>query len=77
MIHSSLLRTICPKVGIQLKLKNYDFLSTIAPTFHASDVLNLYPVIKHVLPKAKEGMKLLNKGQHYIQQGQLNSLKNL
>ena len=68
-IHCAVLRSFCMKVGIQLKLRNYNFLSTISPTFHQSDILNLFPIVKHALPKAKEGMKLLAKGQQYIQQG--------
>ena len=69
VLQCSLLRTLCSKVGVQLKLRNYDFLSTISPTFRSSDILNLFPIVKHVLPKANEGLKLLNKGQHCIQQG--------
>jgi protein TIF31 len=44
------LRSICLKVGIQILARKVDFgASTI---FSPSDILNVYPVLKHAIPRA-------------------------
>ncbi|KAI8801046.1 clustered mitochondria-domain-containing protein [Cladochytrium replicatum] len=53
-----LLRSVCLKVGIQIQAKDYGFVSSDAssewsgPTFTPADILSIYPVVKHVEPKA-------------------------
>ncbi|KAI8618305.1 clustered mitochondria-domain-containing protein [Chytriomyces sp. MP71] len=48
-----LLRSLCLKVGIQLKAKQYDF--TKNPAFEVTDVLNIYPVAKFPEPGCSFG----------------------
>lgn len=43
------LRNLCQKIGIQIASKEYDFLSECP--FATEDILDLFPVIKHSLPK--------------------------
>ncbi len=47
----SLLRNFCKKVGIQLLLREYQLDSKAKAPFSEEDVLNLFPVIKHLHPK--------------------------
>ncbi|KAM4700190.1 clustered mitochondria protein homolog isoform 1-T1 [Discoglossus pictus] len=65
----SLLREICIKVGIQLLLKEYNFDSRHKPTFTEEDILNIFPVVKHVNPKASDAFHFFQSGQAKVQQG--------
>ncbi|XP_053313141.1 clustered mitochondria protein homolog [Spea bombifrons] len=65
----SLLREICAKVGIQILLKEYNFDSKHKPTFTEEDILNIFPVVKHVNPKASDAFHFFQSGQAKVQQG--------
>uniref|UniRef100_A0A8C5LUA4 Clustered mitochondria protein homolog n=1 Tax=Leptobrachium leishanense TaxID=445787 RepID=A0A8C5LUA4_9ANUR len=65
----SLLREICTKVGIQILLKEYNFDSRHKPTFTEEDILNIFPVVKHVNPKASDAFHFFQSGQAKVQQG--------
>ncbi|XP_075052869.1 clustered mitochondria protein homolog isoform X2 [Mixophyes fleayi] len=65
----SLLREICIKVGIQILLKEYNFDSKHKPTFTEEDILNIFPVVKHVNPKASDAFHFFQSGQAKVQQG--------
>ncbi|XP_073421693.1 clustered mitochondria protein homolog isoform X2 [Dendrobates tinctorius] len=65
----SLLREICIKVGIQVLLKEYHFDSRHKPTFTEEDILNIFPVVKHVNPKASDAFHFFQSGQAKVQQG--------
>ncbi|XP_068126337.1 clustered mitochondria protein homolog [Hyperolius riggenbachi] len=65
----SLLREICAKVGIQVLLKEYNFDSRHKPTFTEEDILNIFPVVKHVNPKASDAFHFFQSGQAKVQQG--------
>ncbi|KAM9320299.1 clustered mitochondria protein homolog [Gastrophryne carolinensis] len=65
----SLLREICTKVGIQVLLKEYNFDSRHKPTFTEEDILNIFPVVKHVNPKASDAFHFFQSGQAKVQQG--------
>ncbi|XP_063305858.1 clustered mitochondria protein homolog isoform X2 [Pelobates fuscus] len=65
----SLLREICVKVGIQILLKEYNFDSKHKPTFTEEDILNIFPVVKHVNPKATDAFHFFQSGQAKVQQG--------
>ncbi|XP_031751987.1 clustered mitochondria protein homolog isoform X2 [Xenopus tropicalis] len=67
----SLLREICIKVGIQILLKEYNFDSKHKPTFTEEDILNIFPVVKHVNPKATDAFHFFQSGQAKVQQGYL------
>jgi protein TIF31 len=45
----ALLRSICLKVGIQLKASKYSFSKSCI--FKPFDILNHYPIVKHASPK--------------------------
>ncbi|XP_072254059.1 clustered mitochondria protein homolog, partial [Pyxicephalus adspersus] len=65
----SLLREICNKVGIQILLKEYNFENRHKPTFTEEDILNIFPVVKHVNPKASDAFHFFQSGQAKVQQG--------
>uniref|UniRef100_A0A4W3IDU1 Clustered mitochondria protein homolog n=1 Tax=Callorhinchus milii TaxID=7868 RepID=A0A4W3IDU1_CALMI len=65
----TLLREICVKSGIQILLKEYNFDSRHRPTFTEEDILNIFPVVKHVNPKASDAFHFFQSGQAKVQQG--------
>ncbi|XP_069617379.1 clustered mitochondria protein homolog isoform X2 [Ranitomeya imitator] len=65
----SLLREISIKVGIQVLLKEYHFDNRHKPTFTEEDILNIFPVVKHVNPKASDAFHFFQSGQAKVQQG--------
>ncbi|GAB1604633.1 clustered mitochondria protein homolog [Argonauta hians] len=67
----SLLRAICRKCGIQIQLKDYNFDSKNKQTFSEDDIVNVFPVIKCVHPKATDAYHFFTSGQSKIQQGLL------
>jgi protein TIF31 len=46
-----LLRQFCQKNGVQLNLREYNFENKHKEVFHEDDILNLFPIVKHVPPK--------------------------
>ncbi|XP_075070594.1 clustered mitochondria protein homolog [Mixophyes fleayi] len=67
----TLLREFCIKTGVQILLREYNFESRHKPALTEEDILNLFPVVKHVKVKTKEANELFNKAQISIQQGSL------
>ncbi|XP_068102299.1 clustered mitochondria protein homolog [Hyperolius riggenbachi] len=67
----TLLREICIKTGVQVLLRDYNFDSRHKPAFTEEDILNMFPVVKHIIIKAKEANQLFSKAQVSIQQGAL------
>uniref|UniRef100_A0A2I3H774 Clustered mitochondria protein homolog n=1 Tax=Nomascus leucogenys TaxID=61853 RepID=A0A2I3H774_NOMLE len=65
----TLLREISLKTGIQVLLKEYSFDSRHKPAFTEEDVLNIFPVVKHVNPKASDAFHFFQSGQAKVQQG--------
>ncbi|KAG8122722.1 hypothetical protein E2320_018240 [Naja naja] len=65
----TLLREISLKTGIQILLKEYNFDNRHKPTFTEEDVLNIFPVVKHVNPKASDAFHFFQSGQAKVQQG--------
>ena len=47
---TSLLRSLCKKVGIQVMLKEYNMDKT-KQAFSEEDILNVFPIVKHIAPK--------------------------
>lgn len=66
----SLLRSVCSRCGVQLKLRDYS-LSRNQELFTDEDVVNLFPIVKHVNPRASDAFSLYTAGQTKIQQGLL------
>ena len=71
----SLLRSICMKTGIQLQLKEYSFDAKAnngpngGAIFNDEDVVNVFPVVKHINPRATDAYNFYTTGQSKIQQG--------
>ncbi|KAJ8044008.1 Clustered mitochondria protein-like [Holothuria leucospilota] len=63
----TLLREFASSVGIQLHLREYDFESKL--TFYESDILNMFPKVKHINPTASDAYNFYQSGQNKIQQG--------
>ncbi|XP_078535441.1 clustered mitochondria protein homolog isoform X4 [Lissotriton helveticus] len=69
LLKITLLREISIKTGIQILLKEYNFESRHKPTFTEEDILNIFPVVKHVNPKASDAFHFFQSGQAKVQQG--------
>lgn len=67
----SLLRSFCLKTGIQILLREYNFDSKNRLTFLEEDILNIFPVVKHINPRASDAYNFYTTGQTKIQQGYL------
>lgn len=65
----SMLRAFCLKVGIQILLREYNFESRNKPTFNDDDILNVFPIVKHINPRASDAYNFYTTGQSKIQQG--------
>ena len=66
----TLLRSFCQTNGIQLLLREYNFDLKHKETFNEDDILNLYPIVKHVgLKLATDAYNFFTNGQAKIQQG--------
>ncbi|XP_055004235.1 clustered mitochondria protein homolog [Boleophthalmus pectinirostris] len=67
----SLLRAICLQTGIQVLLKEYVFESRHRPVFTEEDVMNMFPVIKHLNPTSSDASRLIREAQRAVQRGLL------
>ena len=67
---ATLLRSICLKVGIQIQSKIYDFTDSTFAIFAASDILNIYPIVKQALPRAVFASEALEHGRMSVTSGQ-------
>ncbi|KAM3869170.1 clustered mitochondria protein homolog [Diretmus argenteus] len=65
----SLLREIAIKTGIQVQLRDYMFESRHRPVFSEEDVVNMFPVVKHLKPTATDATRLIQHAQITVQQG--------
>ena len=66
----SLLRAFCQATGIQLHLREYT-LDSKEKIFNEEDVINIFPVVKHINPRATDAYNFYTTGQSKIQQGYL------
>uniref|UniRef100_A0A4W3J7C7 Clustered mitochondria protein homolog n=1 Tax=Callorhinchus milii TaxID=7868 RepID=A0A4W3J7C7_CALMI len=67
----SLLREFCIKAGIQILLRDYSFDSRHKPTFTEEDVLNIFPVAKHVSVRATDGERIYQSAKEKVEKGNL------
>lgn len=67
----SLLRSFCLKTGVQILLREYTFDSKNRLTFFEEDIINIFPVVKHINPRASDAFNFYTTGQNKIQQGYL------
>ena len=47
----SLLRSFAKKLGVQILLREYNFDSKAKAPFGEDDIINVFPVVKHIHPK--------------------------
>ncbi|XP_026227839.1 clustered mitochondria protein homolog [Anabas testudineus] len=67
----SLLREMAIKTGIQVQLREYVFESRHRPAFGEEDVVNMFPVVKHLKFTSTDATKLVQQAQVAVQQGLL------
>ncbi|KAK1883191.1 Clustered mitochondria protein like [Dissostichus eleginoides] len=67
----SLLREMAIKTGIQVQLREYVFEARHKPVFGEEDVVNMFPVVKHIKPTASDATRLVQHAQVAVQQGLL------
>lgn len=67
----SLLRSFCQTVGIQILLREYNLECRTKSIFSEDDIVNVFPVVKHIHPRASDAYHFFSSGQSKIQQGQL------
>ncbi|KAM7374511.1 hypothetical protein PAMP_007164 [Pampus punctatissimus] len=67
----SLLREMAIKTGIQVQLREYAFESRHRPAFGEEDVVNMFPVVKHLKHTATDATQLVQNAQVAVQQGLL------
>uniref|UniRef100_A0A182Y9D1 Clustered mitochondria protein homolog n=1 Tax=Anopheles stephensi TaxID=30069 RepID=A0A182Y9D1_ANOST len=67
----SVLRAFCLKTGVQIMLQEYAFDQRNRPTFTDADIVNVFPVVKHINPRASDAYNFYTTGQTKIQQGYL------
>lgn len=65
----SVLRAFCLKVGIQILLREYNFESKNKPSFNEEDIVNVFPIVKHINPRATDAFNFYTTGQTKIKQG--------
>ncbi|CAG5872673.1 unnamed protein product [Menidia menidia] len=67
----SLLRELAIKTGIQVQLREYVFDSRHRPVFGEDDIINMFPVFKHLRPTSADATRLVQQAQLAVQQGLL------
>ncbi len=67
----SLLRSFCLATGVQINLKEYAFDNAKEKAVNDEDILNIFPVVKHINPRASDAYNFYTTGQSKIQQGYL------
>ena len=67
----NLLRSFCQKTGVQIMLREYQFENKTVQTFSEDDIVNMYPIVKHINPRATDAYNFYTTGQSKIQQGYL------
>ncbi|KAH9512922.1 hypothetical protein Btru_037008 [Bulinus truncatus] len=68
---AALLRSICMKVGVQIQLREYALENRGRAIFTEDDIVNVFPIVKHISPRATDAFHFFSSGQNKIQQGLL------
>lgn len=66
-----LLRVTCKRLGIMLVLRSYILDNKNRAAFNVEDILNVFPVVKTLHPRATDAYQVFVAGQGRIQQGML------
>ncbi|XP_040050541.2 clustered mitochondria protein homolog isoform X2 [Gasterosteus aculeatus] len=67
----SLLREFCLKTGVQLRLRDYSLDNQNKAPIGPDDILNLFPVVKHVHMPTVDASKAYRTAQNFLQKGLL------
>ena len=67
----SLLRLFSLRTGVQVLLREYNFEHKSRPAFTEDDILNVFPIVKHISPRATDAYNFFQTGQRKIQEGSL------
>ncbi|KAK2828215.1 hypothetical protein Q5P01_019249 [Channa striata] len=67
----SLLREMAIKTGIQVQLREYAFESRHRPVFSEEDIVNMFPVVKHLQFTSTDAAQLVRHAEVAVQQGLL------
>ncbi|XP_073675384.1 clustered mitochondria protein homolog [Garra rufa] len=67
----SLLREMCLKTGIQLRLREYILDNRNKAPISSDDVLNILPVVKHITMTTSDATRMFKAGQNSLQKGLL------
>jgi protein TIF31 len=67
--HMAYLRSICQKVGVQVDAHDYDF--TREAPFANTDIIDIFPIVKHMSPRSADGQELQDAGKSMLIQGRL------
>ncbi|XP_077570768.1 clustered mitochondria protein homolog [Stigmatopora nigra] len=65
----SLLREFCLKTGVQLRLRDYLFDSHSKPPIGPDDIINIFPMVKHIQMPTSDASKAFQAAQNYLQKG--------
>lgn len=65
----TVLRSFCVKTGIQILLREYQLDQKHKLAFFEEDILNMFPIVKHINPRATDAYNFYTTGQTKIQQG--------
>ena len=61
---------LLPFLCIQVQMREYAFESRHRPVFGEEDVVNMFPVVRHLKPTATDATRLVMQAQVAIQQGE-------
>ena len=59
------LRSFCMKVGVQILLREYNFDNKQQQAFTDDDVINMYPIVKHISPRATDAYNFYTTGKSH------------
>ncbi|XP_077377070.1 clustered mitochondria protein homolog isoform X2 [Festucalex cinctus] len=67
----SLLREFCLKTGVQLRLRDYIFDSQSKAPIGPDDIINIFPLVKHIQMPTSDASKAFRTAQSYFEKGLL------
>lgn len=59
-----------PYLCVQVQMRDYVFESRHRPAFGEEDIVNMFPVVKHLKPTATDATRLVQNAQEAVQQGE-------
>lgn len=65
-----LLSSSIPFLCVQVQLREYVFESRHRPAFGEEDIVNMFPVVRHLKPTSSDATQLVQQAQLAVQQGE-------